>query len=659
MSATAARRPIAPLVIALGGDVLAALLAGPRVASGFGPGSDASYDAARLVAVYATLPRLATALLAGAALALAGAIFQQVLRNPLASPTTLGISAGANLTLVLATLFLPSALAFGREFVALAGSAAVALLVLGLGMRRGFSPLALVLSGLVISLWCGALAAVLVFFNERTLVSLFIWGAGSLAVQDWSIPLKLLWQVGALAVLSLLFARPLGLLDLGDTSASALGVKVAALRLGSIAIAVALTAVVTSAVGVIGFIGLVAPAIARLAGARRVLPLLVWSSLIGAALLFLADASLQTLAGSFGDYLPTGAVTALFGTPVLLFLLPRLKLGHRVIAASNRNPRRRFTAQQAAAIVLPLLVLVALMAILFGRSIAGDWEWLWAGMQADLLALRMPRVVAAFASGAMLAVAGVLLQRLTGNEMASPEVLGISAGATFGLAVGLFVTGIAGFGGQAGFAGIGAFSVLGIILLFAARANFAPERVLLAGIALSAMVDALVGLLAVLGDPRALLLLRWMTGSTYSADGNLAVALSISAIVLIGLALLARRWLDLIPLGPAPATAVGMSLSRSRLALYGLAGLLSAVATIGVGPLSFIGLMGPHLARELGLTRALPQTAGAAVIGGTLLLLADWLGRTLVFPYQIPAGLMSALIGAPFLILLLSRRTQA
>jgi len=183
--------------------------------------------------------------------------------------------------------------------------------------------------------------------------------------------------------------------------------------------------------------------------------------------------------------------------------------------------------------------------------------------------------------------------------------------------------------------------------------------VLLAVGALSALGDAIVGLLAVLGDPRALLLLRWMTGSTYSADGNLAVALSISAIVLIGLALLARRWLDLIPLGPAPATAVGMSLSRSRLALYGLAGLLSAVATIGVGPLSFIGLMGPHLARELGLTRALPQTAGAAVIGGTLLLLADWLGRTLVFPYQIPAGLMSALIGAPFLILLLSRRTQA
>jgi len=169
-------------------------------------------------------------------------------------------------------------------------------------------------------------------------------------------------------------------------------------------------------------------------------------------------------------------------------------------------------------------------------------------------------------------------------------------------------------------------------------------------------VDAVVGVLASTGDPRALLVLRWMSGSTYNAVGGTAAALGAAALLLVGLALLARRWLDLLPLGPSPASALGVPLKMSRLALFCLAGLLSAVATLGVGPLSFVGLMAPHLAREAGLVRALPQMAGAAVAGGALMVLADWLGRTVVFPYQIPAGLTAALVGAPFLILLLSRR---
>ncbi len=103
----------------------------------------------------------------------------------------------------------------------------------------------------------------------------------------------------------------------------------------------ALAAFVTSAVGVIGFIGLVAPTIARLSGARRPVQLIVWSPLIGAGLLFLADSMLQLAAGGFGDFLPTGAVTAIFGSPLLLALLPRLKIRHRIQqAASIRRPRR-------------------------------------------------------------------------------------------------------------------------------------------------------------------------------------------------------------------------------------------------------------------------------------------------------------------------------
>jgi iron complex transport system permease protein len=255
----------------------------------------------------------------------------------------------------------------------------------------------------------------------------------------------------------------------------------------------------------------------------------------------------------------------------------------------------------------------------------------------------------------MLAVAGSILQRLTGNEMASPEVLGISAGATFGVAIALFAV-APGFSGQFAFAVAGAISVLVVIFASSRRSAFAPERVLLAGIALSAMVDAVVGVLSSTGDPRAVLLMRWMSGSTYLIEGSTAATEVALGAVLIAVSLAVRRWLDILPLGPSPSAAVGIPLARSRFALFGLAGLLTAAATLTVGPLSFIGLMGPHLAREAGLARALPQMLGAALIGGGLMVAADFVGRTIVSPYQIPAGLVSALIGAPFLMLMMRKR---
>ena len=638
------------LALLCGGGVAAWLLIEPSLSVVAGQG----YDTRRMVLYYSTLPRLVTALLAGAALAMSGALFQHILRNPLADSTTLGVSAGANLALVVVSLFVPGLFGAGRDVVALAGSAVAAAIVIGLGARRGFSPYSLVLSGLVLSLWCGGLAAILIYLNQRYLASLFIWGAGSLAQQSWTIPLSLAWKMTIVAMVCALVMRPLSLLDLGEAGSAALGVRLARLRIIVIACAVTLAAIVTSAVGVIGFIGLVAPTLARLSGARRPVQLIFWSPLIGAALLFFADSVLQLSAGGLGSFLPTGAVTAIFGSPLLLALLPRLKVRHRIQQAElPRRSRRRSAGAPLIIAVVSVLGLVT-VSLFVGRG-PGGWAVLSGEFFDDILALRAPKVFAALASGAMLGVAGSILQRLTGNEMASPEVLGISAGATFGVAIALFAI-APGFPGEFAFAAAGAISVLAIILLGSRRSNFAPERVLLAGIALSAMVDAVVGVLSSTGDPRAALLMRWMSGSTYLANGTIAMSEVALGAALVAIALAARHWLDILPLGPAPSAAVGIPLAGSRLALFGLAGLMTAAATLTVGPLSFVGLMGPHFARELGLTRALPQMIGAALIGGGLMTAADFLGRTIAAPYQIPAGLVSALIGAPCLMLLLGKK---
>ncbi len=140
MTRTFGRFAFGPAIVALVLFGAGSLLSWVLIAYTLEAKSQAGYDVPKMVLFYSTLPRLATALLAGAALSLAGALLQQVLRNPLADPTTLGISAGANLALVVATLFFPGLLGLGRDLVALAGSAVVACLVMGLGARRGFRP---------------------------------------------------------------------------------------------------------------------------------------------------------------------------------------------------------------------------------------------------------------------------------------------------------------------------------------------------------------------------------------------------------------------------------------------------------------------------------------------------------------------------------------
>ncbi|MCV3764501.1 Fe(3+)-hydroxamate ABC transporter permease FhuB [Rhizobium sp. TRM95796] len=616
--------------------------------------SAVDYEMARLVFLNAALPRIATALMVGAALSLSGAILQQALRNPLASPTTLGIAAGAQLALAATMLYAPALLSLGRDGIALVGSAVAAGLVFLIGARRGLTPFSLVLSGMVISLWCGALSAILILMNDRYLVGLYVWGAGSLSQQSWAVPLALAPKLAILSALAFLVIRPLGLLDLGEEGAAGRGLSIRYARFAAVAIAVTLAAVATAAVGVIGFIGLVAPLLARISGARRPLSLFVWSSLIGAALLTLTDAALVAMLGDLSDSLPTGAVTAVFGSPLLLILLPRLKTRFRASAAPTTSQRSTPGWTPVLAIVLATLIIV--IALFVGRGLDGGFELSLGQALYDVMPYRAPRIFAAIGAGAMLAVAGVILQRLTGNEMASPEVLGISAGATMGMALSLLVVATPVLALQLGFAGLGAGCVLLGILAMGRRSGFAAERVLLTGVAISAMADALSGALSAMGDPRGMALMRWMSGSTYAVDVQTAVMSLVAMLVLVALATLARRWLQILPLGPAPAQALGLALPKIRLALYALAALLTAAATLTVGPMSFIGLMAPHLAREAGLRHAGAQTLGAALIGAALMALADWCGRMLAFPYQIPAGLVSAMIGAPMLALLMNRR---
>ncbi|SHF55414.1 iron complex transport system permease protein [Modicisalibacter ilicicola DSM 19980] len=602
-------------------------------------------DIEQLVAHYSWWPRLSIALLAGGGLALAGVLMQQVLRNPLAAPTTLGVASGANLALLATTLLAPGLLAYGREWVALLGGGLAMGLVFLLAWRRGLAPMIVVLAGLVINLYCGALGTVLLLFHQEELKGLLIWGAGSLAQNNWDGVMFLGPRLALGALLAVLLLKPLAVLELDDDQARGLGVSLKYLRLASLALAVFVTACVVSVVGVIGFIGLAAPAIVRLLGARRLGERLLWATLLGALLLTATDLLLQRFSSALPTLIPTGATTAALGAPLLLWLIPRLKLGgsRPTTGIGRTRPAGRRLAA-GLALALPLAMIVALH---LGQASDG-WHWLSPFGNNTPLEWRLPRMLAAGGAGVMLALAGTLIQRITGNPMASPEVLGISGGTAIALILALFLLPGAGQLTLIGIGTLGALITLAVLVLLNWRSGFLPERLLLCGVAITALFDAVRSVVLAGGDPRGQQIIAWMSGSTYYVDLPTALIVAGLAILLAWGARYFSRWLDLLPLGTPTASALGVGILRSRLVLLGAVALLTACATLVVGPLSFVGLLAPHMARLVGFTRARAHLIGAALIGALLMIVADWLGRQLLFPDEIPAGLVASLLGGAY-----------
>lgn len=609
----------------------------------------------RIIVLHALLPRVAVAVIAGAALGLAGALLQRVLRNPIADASTLGISAGAQLALVAATAFLPELGGFGRETIALVGGLVAVVFVLALSWRRGFEPTTLALAGLLIGLVCASAGAAIILFSGQYLTSMFLWGGGSLAQQSWEPAETLALRLVVCAVLAALLQRPLAVLALGDAGARNLGLSVRGVRFAIVLVAVALASSVVSQVGIIAFVGLAAPNIARMLGARRPASLLLVSPLIGALLLSLTDGFVQAANTASGIGMPTGAVAALLGGPFLLFLLPRLPVytmppqeSGPALGAVSRRPWRRIAWIAAA------LVTVTVLALCVGRDPDGLALAIGSAF-GELLPWRWPRLLAAMAAGAMLAGAGATIQRLTGNPLASPEVLGISSAAGLGLALTIVLVPGAPWWLQGLACAAGAALGLLVLLAIARRFALAANRMLLGGIALAALSGAIVTIILSRGGLEAFAILAWLTGSTHQVTPELAVAAAATSVVLLSPLPLFARWLQILPLGDATSASLGIAIKPVRTWLVIAAALLTGAATLIVGPVSFVGLMAPHLARMLGLRGAGVHLAGAVLVGALLLALADWLSRLVFFPYQMPVGLFASLIGTPYLVWALLR----
>nr|WP_217632666.1 Fe(3+)-hydroxamate ABC transporter permease FhuB [Marinobacter sp. AC-23] len=508
----------------------------------------------------------------------------------------------------------------------------------------------MVLAGLVVNLYIGALSTVLILFHQEEFRGLMIWAAGSLAQNSWSDTLHLLPRLVVAAIIAGLMVRPLGLLELDESGARSLGISVRKLRLLSLGLSVFITASAVSLVGIVGFVGLAAPVIVKLVGARTLAQRLLWAPVFGGLLLLTTDLFLLQYSAQLPSMVPTGAMTGLLGAPLLLWLIPRLSL--KGTAPNTSKATLQLTSKPTSRMFLWLLVLLLVSSIvaLFVTQSTGGWIFNGTGQWASIVNWRLPRVLAAAGAGVLLALAGTTIQRMTGNPMASPEVLGISSGTAIGLIVTIYFSSDVTVPLLVLAGSMSAVITLAVLILLNRRTGFQSERLLLTGIAITALFDPLRSIFLANGDPRIQQVIAWMSGSTYYVDFSTGLSALLLAVMVVALTPLVARWLDLLPLGRNVALGLGLSVDKVRLILLALVAILTAFATLIVGPLSFAGLLAPHVARMLGFSRALPHLVGSAMVGALLMISADWLGRQVLFPQEIPAGLVAALLGGAYFI---------
>ncbi|WP_420114522.1 iron ABC transporter permease [Pseudactinotalea sp.] len=621
------------------------------------------------VVIASRLPRLVAALIVGTALGVAGAAMQSITRNPLASPDTTGVGAGAYLAMTIVAALGISLGPLPGIMVAFLGGIAAAAAVIGLSSGGTMSPVRLVLAGSVLTLGLGSLTSVLLMLFPWETQRLFAWGAGSLGQNGFgaTAPAAPVVVVGIGALM--LLGRRLDLLQLGDDSAAALGVPVAATRRWGAVLAVLLAAAAVTVAGPIGFIGLCAPALVRLlahrlTALRKQRPFLLLSGVLGVSLVLTADVLLRAMFGSVsGVTVPTGVLTSLIGALFLVVLARRLRIaagtGESIVTMSAGLRWGRTHPQAVLLGAVALLVTALIAGLLIGdRTILlGDvWNWVQdvASVRVQVIVeSRLPRVAGSALAGACLALAGALVQAVTRNPLADPGILGVSATAGLG-AVAALVLVPSTSDSLLFFAALGGGAVAALALVVLGRGD--QMRTILVGIGIGAAAGATTTLLIVQTDPwNQAKAITWLGGSTYGTTPALLLPMVLVLVAGVVVCTRTARDLDLLQIDDTTPQVLGIAVGRSRLLHLGLAVALTAAATAAIGVIAFVGLVAPHAARMIIGKRHSSMLPLTILLGAALVAVSDLVGRSVIAPGQLPAGVVVSLLGMPYFLWLLHR----
>ncbi|MBS5013925.1 MAG: Fe(3+) dicitrate ABC transporter permease subunit FecD [Haemophilus parainfluenzae] len=311
------------------------------------------------------------------------------------------------------------------------------------------------------------------------------------------------------------------------------------------------------------------------------------------------------------------------------------------------------------------VVTLSLMVLLFGLSIrlgtyTLSFEEIWAAFQPDdknyftLMEYRLPRALLAILLGGALAISGVLVQSVVRNPLASPDILGINN------AAGLIAVSVLMFLPNLAFYWMPIFAFLGgvlsfVILWIVCGFNFRPIKMAIIGVALSALWAAISHYLMLTNPVEINTAMLWLTGSLWGRSWSYLNVVLPWLVVLLPLPFIFCRDLDTLGLGENKASTLGVTVNKVQISVLVLAVALSTTAVAICGPIAFLGLVAPHLARRLVGGRHRTLLPAALIIGALLLQLSDILARVIDPPTELPAGILTAIIGAPYFFYLLMR----
>ena len=311
------------------------------------------------------------------------------------------------------------------------------------------------------------------------------------------------------------------------------------------------------------------------------------------------------------------------------------------------------------------VVTLSLMVLLFGLTIrlgtyTLSFEEIWAAFQPDdknyftLMEYRLPRAVLAILLGGALAISGVLVQSVVRNPLASPDILGINN------AAGLVAVSVLMFLPNLAFYWMPIFAFLGgvlsfVILWIVCGFNFRPIKMAIIGVALSALWAAISHYLMLTNPVEINTAMLWLTGSLWGRSWSYLNVVLPWLLVLLPLPFIFCRDLDTLGLGENKASTLGVTVNKVQISVLVLAVALSTTAVAICGPIAFLGLVAPHLARRLVGGRHRTLLPAALIIGALLLQLSDILARVIDPPTELPAGILTAIIGAPYFFYLLMR----
>lgn len=279
------------------------------------------------------------------------------------------------------------------------------------------------------------------------------------------------------------------------------------------------------------------------------------------------------------------------------------------------------------------------------------------GLRLVIMEIRLPRVLLGILAGASLGIAGLILQGLVRNPLASPDVIGISAGASAAAVLCLWLSSAAWLVPSAMAGGL-AVALLLVGLTW--YRGISPGRLVLVGVGLAAGLGSLTTLLLVISpDTTAMTAFIWLTGSLYAAQWQDVLGLAPWLLLGLPLVLAKARHLDIQAMGDSAAQGLGSSVQRHRLLFLLIAVALTGASVAHVGALGFVGLISPHLARRLVRSGHPGLVVLTAMIGAIILVCADLVGRMAFMPRDLPAGIFVSGIGAPFFVFLLYRMRRS